>query len=117
MYAAEKFPLQPLCVLEKAIGKPCLKEASRKFYGFISYFDQLRSYIILEGLKLITGFYENRDEYSETYITFMSFLRARKNKKTHSPIQGDFIYSWLNINKTKVDIYRQVLTDVSITWW
>ena len=36
-----------------------------------------------------------------------------KRKERHSQNQVDFIYCWLDINKTKVEICQEVLIDVS----
>ena len=36
-----------------------------------------------------------------------------KSKNMYSQNQVDFIYNWFNLNKNKVDIYQEVLRDVS----
>ena len=60
-----------------------------------------------------TTFYVNRDGHSEIYTTFISLLLAKKSKKKCRHNQVDFIYIWLDINKTNVEIYKEVLRDVS----
>ena len=36
-----------------------------------------------------------------------------KSKKTHSQNHVGLVYCWLDINKTKVEIYQKILRDVS----
>ena len=37
----------------------------------------------------------------------------QEKMRRHSQNQLDFIYFWLDMNKTKVEIYQEVLRDVS----
>ena len=48
-------------------------------------------------------------------FTQLSYLYCsqKKSKKKCRHNQVDFIYIWLDINKTNVEIYKEVLRDVS----
>ena len=47
-----------------------------------------------------------------TQLSYHSWAQE-KSKKAHSQNQVDLVYCWLNINKTKVEIYQKILRDVS----
>ena len=52
------------------------------------------------------------DIHRLTQLSYHSSAQE-KGKKTYGQTQVDSIYCWLDMNKTKVDIYQEVLRDVS----
>ena len=96
-----------------------LKETSRNFCSFILVFDWLKVRSFQKKMCSVNFKTSHNDLRKQRWTfrqlcNFHLILASKEKVRTcTAKNQVDFIYNWFNLNKNKIDIYQEVLRDVS----